>query len=219
MVHQGPQGWTAARRLSELIDLSAEQRALFAEHLPELRLTIDDLALHSEEQVRRRSMDALTVLTLLLMRDLQSSDDILASLSRWLDLFERVAVAPTSPDAMEALLGYTLGTTDVSFDAVFSLIRPHVAETEAQTMITTAQKLYDEGLAKGLEKGREEGVEKGLEKGREEVQVRTLLRTIARLDGEPSAEVRRRVEEASIDERDRWLERIFEAKTVEELLA
>jgi hypothetical protein len=72
----------------------------------------------------------------------------------------------------------------------------------------------EKGRNEGLEKGRNEGLEKGLAKGT----TRTLLVLIRRRYGEPSAEVLRRVESASMEERDAWIGRIFEARTVEELL-
>lgn len=203
VVHQGPQGWTTARKLSELIDLTPEQLPLFTEHLPELRLTIDDLSRHTEEQLRQRSQHALLTLALLLLRDLPASRDALAAAVRWLDLFAEVSHDPASLGAIEALMRYILGVSDVDYRDLITLIRPHISERQASDMITTAQRLFNEGH----------------QKGREEGQVQALLRQIAkRYAVVPSEEVRRRVEGATSEERERWLERIFEAETVEELL-
>jgi hypothetical protein len=218
VLHHGEQGWTAARELTELIDLSPDALTSLEPFLPQLRIRVDDLATQTDAELYERALTDLGRLTLLIFRDLPQAKAPGTVLVKHLELLLRVIRAPSGLRALEALMSYTLATTDLATEDLVHILGPYLGEKETTAMITTAQKLFNEGL----EKGRNEGLEKGLEKGRSEGlakgTTRTLLVLIRRRYGEPSAEVLRRVESASMEERDAWIGRIFEARTVEELL-
>lgn len=198
VLHHGEQGWTAARELVEVIDLSPDELGSLAHFLPQLRIMVDDLATQTEAELHERVLTDLGRLTLLMLRDLPYAKAPGATLVKHLGLILRVVRAPSGLRALEALMSYTLATTDLATEDLVHILGPHLGEKETTAMITTAQKLFNEGLEKGT--------------------ARTLLAQIRLRYGEPSIEVVRRVESASMEERDGWIGRIFVAQTVEELL-
>lgn len=73
--------------------------------------------------------------------------------------------------------------------------------------MTTARQLIDEGM--------EKGIEKGIEKERREI----LRRLLERRFGVLGVVNESRISQASTDDLDRWIDRVLEAATVEDVLA
>ena len=81
------------------------------------------------------------------------------------------------------------------------------------------------GYSKGRQEGREEGLEEGLEEGertgrqegRQEGQIIFLTALLAKRFGALSASDEERLKQASLEELLAWSERVFEAKTLEEI--
>jgi hypothetical protein len=78
---------------------------------------------------------------------------------------------------------------------------------------TWAEALEDQGMQKGIVKGREEGRERG-----ELMAVRsTLLRLLEKRFGNVADSLRARVNQASLDEAERWIDHVLDAATTEDV--
>ena len=75
--------------------------------------------------------------------------------------------------------------------------------------MTTGQQLIQQGRALG----REEGLQKGLQKGRQE----TLRRLLVRRFGPLPADAVARLNAATVDELDGWLDRLLVARSLDEV--
>jgi hypothetical protein len=66
-------------------------------------------------------------------------------------------------------------------------------------------------------------MQKGVAMGREEGELialrSTLVRPLDRRFGKVTASVRARVEQASLDEAERWIDRVLDARTIQDIFA
>ncbi|MBF0310425.1 MAG: Rpn family recombination-promoting nuclease/putative transposase [Magnetococcales bacterium] len=76
-----------------------------------------------------------------------------------------------------------------------------------------------EGLQEGLQKGLQEGLQKGLQEGLQKGEVAFLLKQMERRFGKLPEQVVRQVGEATPATLDHWADRIFDARSLDELLA
>jgi len=74
-----------------------------------------------------------------------------------------------------------------------------------------------EGLAKGLQEGRQEGLEKGLQEGRQEGSQLVLQKLLTKRFGPLSAEVMERIASGSSEQINRWVDRVLDAASLEEV--
>ena len=74
-----------------------------------------------------------------------------------------------------------------------------------------------EGLAKGLQEGRQEGLEKGLQEGRQEGSQLVLQKLLTKRFGPLSAEVMERIASGSSEQINRWVDRMMDAASLEEV--
>jgi flagellar biosynthesis/type III secretory pathway protein FliH len=85
--------------------------------------------------------------------------------------------------------------------------------------LTLLRDAREEGREEGLQEGRQEGLEEGRQEGRQEgltlAKTATLTRLLTRRFGEPPEWASKRVQEASGEQIDAWLDRILDAPTLQ----
>jgi predicted transposase YdaD len=119
VVHHGPDGWTAATQLAELIDLDG----LPPDVAPTLALM--------QFVARRRAADAA------------------AAFVRWAELARAVLAAPSGQEAIAAISSYLLHTTPLDERELGELFERHVEPRTRTIMRTGASKLRAEGRVEG----------------------------------------------------------------------
>ncbi|WP_179746624.1 DUF4351 domain-containing protein, partial [Alloalcanivorax xenomutans] len=72
-----------------------------------------------------------------------------------------------------------------------------------------------EGIKQGLKQGLSQGLEKGLEQGSTTEARNILLRQLRRRFGEVSAEIETRLNGASREQMEDWIDRVYEVETME----
>ena len=81
------------------------------------------------------------------------------------------------------------------------------------------QRWMDQGRAEGEAKGRAEGEAKGRAEGEAMGRAEVLLKLLRLRFAEPPADMEQRVREASIEELDRWVERVLSAESLDDVFA
>ena len=109
------------------------------------------------------------------------------------------------------LLRYTLEVTGVSPDALGHFLKNEIYPHAIEVLMTTAEKLREEGFRRGIE----QGLERGIEQGRREI----LARLLGLRFGPLSAAEWSRLEQADAAHLNLWSERILTATSVAEVLA
>ena len=187
---------------------------------PQLRLLVDDLRTVSEEQIRGRGLHALATLVLLALRTLPqvaSVKEALAALARWEDLIEAESrdAGPPNPAAMLESLGwYVLYVTDVTEEQLPMELKPP-QDDQGVVRMTTGQRIWSEGRAAG----RSEGKTEGRTEGRTEEARRMLARLLTRRFGVSATEVDERLQAATLEQLEAWVDRILDAESIDALFA
>ena len=79
------------------------------------------------------------------------------------------------------------------------------------------EKGIEQGIEQGIEKGIEQGIEKGIEKGRVEGKAETLLRLLRVRHGALASDVETRIQTATSEQLDAWIERFVSARSLTEV--
>lgn len=209
VLHHSERGWRGATELLQLLDLDAVTRAKWAPHLPNLRFVLDDLPSQSDEAIRSRALTELGRLVLLAMKHLPYASDPLSALQELIPLMTRVVRAPNGPAALAAVLRYALMVTDVEARDVHEVLKSRGAEELGEAVMSTGQRLIEQGRMEG----RTEGLQQGLHRGRAEL----LTRQLRRRFGDLPASILARIDGGTESELDLWAERVLSAASLEDV--
>lgn len=213
------------------VDLDPATTAVLGAFRPRQRVIPDLLSACSEAQLRDRPLTALGTLTQLGLRFLPHLGPAatLAALDRWGGLLRAVDAdrgPPDGRDAIDTFGGYLLHVNETPAEDVHMALERNLQRTEEKIM-STAEKLRQEGIAEGLRQGLTQGLSQGLTQGLSQGltqgltqgRVETLLRLLARRFGSLPAAVEPRLRAASLLELDRWADRVLDAPTLEAVFA
>jgi hypothetical protein len=190
---------------------------------PQLRYLVDDLHGVAEPALRRPGLLPLAQLALLALGTVRGMDSrgVLDALHRWRDVIAGVYAdlsPPAAADALEAFACYLLDQTDVTQEE----LQMHITDPYAYTAdgkLTTGYKLRQEGRAEGRVEGRVEGHAEGRVEGHAEGLAQALLRQLGRRFGPLPAVVDARVRAAAPAALEGWLDRVLDARTLDDVFA
>lgn len=205
VVYQGASSWRAPKQFADLIELPPVALSAVGKHLPRFELLLDDLSQRSESELRARQASPLGVIALLLLKAARERADMIALLDSMADLLQALRSEPRGFRSLELVVRYTLEVSDVSTMDLARLLASKVGIKEGQAVITTAERLREQGIERGLERG--------LEQGRRDV----LLRQLRIRFGDLADEDVRRVESADSKRLDALTERVLTATSLGEL--
>jgi hypothetical protein len=172
-----------------------------AEIVPRFSLLVEDLAHLSNEDLKGRALAAFPKLALWVLRDARDTEQLLGNLSHWATAFREALRTPNGMQALAQLMRYiALVSDELHFEQFRAKIREQVPEAEEAAM-TIAEQMRREGR----------------EEGRLETLRGTLHKLVLLKFGEPTNEYKQRIEAASIEELDSYVERVLTAKTVDAL--
>jgi predicted transposase/invertase (TIGR01784 family) len=211
VVSHAARPWNAPLELFELFDLPAASKQAVAAHLPSLRFLLDDLALETEDTLRRRELGEQAKLTVLALRQARVARAFADALIRWTDLVRALDAAPGGREKLTALLTYILSAGEDPPENLRDVLQSHIGHEASEVVMTTAERLIQEGH----QRGRAEGLAEGLTKGQATVLVRLLTLKFGPLPDDLQA----RIASAPIEELDRWVERVLAARTLRDVFA
>ncbi len=140
--------------------------------------------------------------------NIQQTSALLSHINNHFDLVEKVFATPSGLNSVMLVLEYLLKASDISELEVVRLSRRLGSKVEAEIM-TTAERLRDEGWKKGLQKGRQEGRLTGQ---------RQLVMRLLKLKFGDSADHRQpEIENMGMDELDKVAVLVLTAESLEEL--
>ena len=186
-----------------------------ADFQPRVAFVVDDLTTQDEATILRRDLTPLGTLCFLCLRVLRGAtgDEVLAAVDRWADLLRAVDRDPGPPSgesAIQAVTGYVLRTSEVDARDLHMAIE-RILQRREWTIMSTAEKLVNQGI----ERGRTEGLAEGITKGR----AATLLRQLTKRFGELPLPLQARLQAASPGDLDRWTDRVLDAPSLDDVFA
>lgn len=205
VVYHGERPWTAARSMSEVIDLDEGGREAASGLVPKLTYILDDLTQLDGASLRARGLPAFATVAMWALRT-ASDRGFLETAWDLSDLFDAVREASDGREALWTIFSYLSAVSregeDLVGTVVAQLSQP-VREDVMDLVENFAQQKKEEGRAEGRVEG-----ERGL-----------LLKLVTLKFGAPSDAVEARVAAAALEDVERWAERILTASSLEEMFA
>jgi len=209
-----PGGWTAPRSLHETMDPNPSTVPGMARFVPGFELIIEDLAVMTNEDIKAKALSAFPKLVLWALRDARTPVAALANLGTWLDAFAEALRTPSGIKAVAQLLAYlSLVLDDAPYYEICATI-VKVAPSSKESIMTAAEKFIQQGRSEGRAEGRSEGRAEGRSEGRIEMLTKLV---IARF-GAISEAQQSRLDKATDDELNWFVERVLIAESIDALL-
>ena len=142
--------------LSELIDLDPAVRTVLDDHLPHLRLILDDLTTVDLPTLRARPLTPAARLTLVLHKIAAGNRTLGVDLAPWPADLQDLLAAPGGLDDLRSLVTYIFLVGETSEEDLGPVIDQLGARAK-EVIMTTAERLRTEGRAEGLAASRAEG--------------------------------------------------------------
>ena len=86
-------------------------------------------------------------------------------------------------------------------------------------MAGLTERLLNEGMQKGIQKGIQKGRREGRQEGRQEGAQHLLLRPLTRRFGPLDTATEQRLQQATLEEQERWSDNILDAGTLDEVFS
>lgn len=206
IVHHGRWPWNAPTTLLPLTDtdgLPPEVEAELRPHVPVFRILLDDLVSKGAAGIRDRDLSPLLQLTFLCMQEVRgrAPAPALQVLTRAGDLVEKVLRQRGGKDDLDTLWCYVTETSQLEGARLHEWIARKFGKRGEASIMNTMERLKAEGRADGIAKGRAE----------------MLLRVLRTQFGRVPASVAAKVRRASIQQLDRWADRLHPARSLTEV--
>jgi predicted transposase YdaD len=213
--YNGKTPWSASDELRALVAPAPDELAEF--QASQRYLLIDQSLLDPVQLETTRNLVAL------LFR-IELSDppgvliDVVPTLRNWLAGSERASLRRSIAAWIERLLlretgGHDLGSIETLLES------DAMGERYQRKFASWAEYLEDQGRQRGLAEGRKEGREEGREEGRAQALRETLERQLQHRFGSIPDARHSTIEQATATALERWIDRAFEAPTLEAVFA
>ena len=217
VVYHGERAWSVPRSIESTLSIDEDARTTLGPLVPRFHYLVDDLTQLDAAALRRRGLPAFATVALWALRTAYDRSFVTA-VEHLVDLFEQLRAAPDGPAALRTIISYLVYVSRPGEDLV-----GHVGERLSrglrEEVMDITQMLAEKKRAEGLQQGLEEGLERGRAEGRAEGRADLLLRLLRLRFGAIPMNDERRVREASIEDLDRWAERVLTAASIDELWA
>jgi predicted transposase YdaD len=159
VLHHSETGWTAARRLRDLVDLDDDERAAVGPLVPNVEYVLDDVSHASDDDLMGRGMSSAAALAMWALRDARRLDApaFEKAVRRWRNALATLADQAGGAEVLQSLFCYYSAVGEVSPERVGRALRDHVGRRAEEAYVTTADMLRQEGRALGRSEGEATG--------------------------------------------------------------
>jgi len=219
VLYHGKDPWDTPTSFADLLDLPQDLRPLVQRYLPAFEYVLDDVNVPSDEELRARHAPPLAAITLILFKHTGRGEDMLVVLQSMRGELAALAGEPDWDLGVQRVALYTLRVGDVPLGEFAKLVEESMGPGAKEVVVTTAEKLIQEGEKRGEERGRREGRLEGRLEGLLEGERRIFLRLLRTFFGTVPAEIEQRVASAAANQLETWTERVRGAGSIEDVFA
>lgn len=207
VVSHAPGSWTGPRSLHALIQPPPTSISGLAPLVLDYSMLVLDLIEADDAKLRDWALGAFPKLALVVLRDGRDPQRLRRDFNHWRDTFREVLRAPNGAEAVTQVLRYVaLVTGDMHFEEFRATIREQLPEA-GEIAMTIAEQL------------RQEGLQQGLQQGRQQERAAVLLKQLTLKFGSLPPACVTRIEAASYEQLERYIERVLTAESLEDLFA
>ncbi|MGI5216840.1 Rpn family recombination-promoting nuclease/putative transposase [Nocardia sp. CA-290969] len=211
VVHNSPVGrhWNTPTELVELIDVPAGLESALGDHLPRLRLILDDLSRVDIKALRARELTPAARVMLVVQKVAPGNPNLGRDLLPLVDDLHALVAEPNGLDDLRCVVTYIFLVGETGEDELGPVI-DELGPRAKEVIVTTAERLQAEGRAKGRVEGRVEG--------RAEALVETLTELLTIKFGPLPATAADRIRSAGNGQLQAWTRRVLTATSLDEVL-
>jgi class 3 adenylate cyclase len=191
----------------ELLDADDALLDALGDHVPRLRLIIDDLGKQSDDELYARAATSFARLVLWALKNARDAGWLGGEIGRWKELIAAVLAERDGTRALTALFRYILQTNPTVERDVLRGLLPEERGAEVE-----------EAVMNWFEREMDRGTREGERRGERNGERRLLLKQLRLRFGELPAAVVARVEAAEVPDLDVWGERVVTASRLEDVL-
>ncbi len=137
-------------------------------YIPNFDYLFMDLSCYTDKQLKVGAFKAAAVkIGLLIMKHIYDQDNLEKALREYIEIGRQYFTTPNGLEFLRSVIQYLFQVTDIAESAMAAAIAPAV-EKGGDEVMTTAQRLREEGFKIGCQKGRQEGRQEGWQEGRRE---------------------------------------------------
>jgi len=168
-------GWKAPLSFHGLIDFPPGPLPELEVYSPQFSYIVDDLSSQSDEQLMARTLEAMGMLTLLMLRHARDEQGISTLLEGWRELFQAIWQAEDGKEVLGIFIRYVLLANDkVTLQDLNQTLVPLLDQGVGEVIMTEGQRLIEKGRVEGRAEGRAEGRVEGRVEGRAEALLAVL---------------------------------------------
>ncbi|MBM9538599.1 Rpn family recombination-promoting nuclease/putative transposase [Desulfobulbus alkaliphilus] len=218
VVFHGAKGWQGPVTFDALVDIPHQ---CFLPYTPTFQCKLFDLSAHGMEELAGNAM-VRVISDLFRAQGLPETEGLEKLRSAFTTLNE-LAQAPGFAQYLEIVFRYVLQISDMPQEQLGQMVNQTIKHDVEDVIMTTYEKLRQEGELIGLQKGRMEGRMEGRVEGRMEGRMegagRVLLRLLAKRFPEGTDHLLPLLQELTPEQQDELSEKILDATSLEEIHA
>ncbi len=213
VIAHGKRRWRVDTSFAALVDFQGLDPATVGALralVPDFRFVLDDLRALSEGDLHQRTVSAAGKLTLLCLQQLGRSKAPLDDVLRWISIFRDIAGSDPGAPTLAAVLRYIMLVTNIAARDLAEVMRSAVSPQTADIVMSTGQRLIQQGRREGRAEGKAEGHIQG--------QRAVLIRQLTTRFGQLPQATADRIANASSVEVELWVERVLSAPSLASVL-
>ena len=217
LVHHGSRSWVGPLRTRELFATTDPLAAVLLPRQIELECVLIELAEVSESDLLALPVSPYVQLTLLMLAVLRRYEDAeaLEHLARWGGVLRALHALPGGAAALSKLLHYALLATAVDPEQLNTVVTKVLGKDATPMLHPNLQRMLDEASAKASAKTRAETKAQT----RAETLAFALRRVLQRRFGDLPFDLDARIEAASAEQLEAWLERAATEPTLDDVFS
>jgi len=134
-------------------------------YIPNFDYVFMDLSCYTDKQLKAGAFKAAAVkIGLLIMKRIYDQDNLEKALREYIEIGRQYFTTPTGLEFLRSVIQYLFQVTDIGESTMAAAIAPAV-ENGGDEVMTTAQKLREEGFTIGCQKGWQDVRQKGCQEG------------------------------------------------------
>ncbi|MBM9537375.1 Rpn family recombination-promoting nuclease/putative transposase [Desulfobulbus alkaliphilus] len=207
VVFHGAKGWQGPVTFDALVDMPHQ---CFLPYTPTFHCKLFDLSAHGMEELAGNAM-VRVISDLLRAQSLSQTKEGLEKLRSAFTTLNELALAPGFAQYLEIVFRYVLQISDMPQEQLGQMVSQTIKHDVEDVIMTTYEKLRQEGELIGLQKGEMLGLQKGAS--------RVLLRLLAKRFPEGTDHLLPLLQELTPEQQDELSEKILDATSLEEIHA
>ncbi|VAW47768.1 hypothetical protein MNBD_GAMMA03-1551 [hydrothermal vent metagenome] len=153
--YHGQETWSIDKKLSSLIVPVSEE---LKPYIPNFEYELCDLSTYSDEEIKGLVMFEMGMLILKHI----SHKNFETKLNKILALYKNLQEKERGMDFIQALIHYVLNASEIPVEHLKEIVETQISKEEGEKIMTTAEKLIEQGVEQGLEQGIEQGLQEGI---------------------------------------------------------